>query len=126
MLVVGITADTPNPPGLLPFQIPLGCYPSKGSNPGGFGVSAVMPTTGTLTINLNSISISRVLRGSTPIYLSPSLTESLRLDFTSYLPNQMIVFFFFIIKVTFKFIYFYFIVNVMHLICLLVAFVNGR
>ena len=36
----------------------------KGSNPGGFGVSAVLPTTGTLTINLNSIiSISRVLRG---------------------------------------------------------------
>ena len=41
----------------------------NGSNPGGFGVSAVLPTTGTLTINLNSISISRVLRGSTTIYL---------------------------------------------------------
>ena len=41
----------------------------KGSNPGESGVSAVLRTTGTLTINLNSISISRVLRGSTTIYL---------------------------------------------------------
>ena len=49
--------------------------------PGGFGVSAVLPTTGTsyieqvlpttgtLTINLSSTSISRVLRGSIAIYL---------------------------------------------------------
>ena len=43
--------------------------PKFGSNPGGFGVSAVLPTTGTLTINLSSIiSISRVLRSSTTIY----------------------------------------------------------
>ena len=41
----------------------------KGSNPRGFGVSAVLPIIGTLTINLNSISLSRVLRGSITIYL---------------------------------------------------------
>ena len=41
----------------------------KGSNPWGFSVSAVLPITGTLTINLNSISISRVLRVSITIYL---------------------------------------------------------
>ena len=52
MPVVGNTADTPNSPGLLPFGNnpgEFGLLPF-GNNPGEFGVSAVLPTTGTLTL----------------------------------------------------------------------------
>ena len=42
-----------------------------------FGVSAILPTTGTLTINLNSIIlISRVPRGSTTIYTCRLVSQS--------------------------------------------------
>ena len=50
MPVVGNTADTPNSPGLLPFLKEIWESFKKGNNPGEFGVSAVLPTTSTLTL----------------------------------------------------------------------------
>ena len=46
------------------FLWPVGT-PKFPNNPGGFGVSAVLPTTGTLTINLNSISAVPFSAGKT-------------------------------------------------------------
>ena len=79
--VVGNSADTPNPPGLLPLLTEIWESPRAKENlaPVGFepttsgldllALYQLSYVASTLTTNLNSISISQVLHGSTTIYL---------------------------------------------------------